>query len=133
MSAEVFEAPTDDVQAESTLEQKAHALHIKCLPYEIWCRARHNANLSRMTFRDYVIRVLTESQPFPGQADPSPAQDGDVSKSRSLASITGLPPPTGILASLSGDGPLRNAIVCPSGEKLPHSPPSVPGTAWPSN
>jgi len=68
MSAEVAEAPTNVVQTESALEQKAHALHIKNLPYEVWCRARHNANLSGMYFKDYIVRLLAESQPFPRPA-----------------------------------------------------------------
>ncbi len=72
MDAEVAEAPTNGVQPDLALEQKAHALHIKSLPYDVWCRARHNANLSGMPYRDYVIRLLAESQPFPRQAD-SPA------------------------------------------------------------
>ena len=63
MSTEVVEAPMIGVQMDSTLEQKAHALHIKSLPYDVWCRARHNANLSGMPYRDYVIRLLAESQP----------------------------------------------------------------------
>ena len=74
MSTEVVEPPTNGVQADAPLEQKAHALHIKSLPYEIWCRARHNANLSGMPYRDFVIRLLAESQPFPRQADPPPSE-----------------------------------------------------------
>ncbi|MFN4260897.1 MAG: hypothetical protein ACK4RK_16500 [Gemmataceae bacterium] len=70
MNAEVAEAPTNGVQTDSALEQKAHALHIKNLPYEVWCRARHNANLSGMYFKDYIVRLLAESQPFPRQASP---------------------------------------------------------------
>lgn len=54
----------------SSGEQTTHALHVKNLPYEVWCRARHNANLSGLPYRDYVIRLLAESLPFPrsGQA-----------------------------------------------------------------
>jgi len=70
MSTEVVEILTNGVQEGSTLEQKTHALHIKNLPYEVWCRARHNANLSEMYFRDYIVRLLAESQPFLRQANP---------------------------------------------------------------
>lgn len=47
---------------------KSHALHVKEVPFEAWCRVRHNANRSRMTLRDYVIRLLTESEPFHTEA-----------------------------------------------------------------
>jgi hypothetical protein len=70
MSAEIAEIPTNGVQNGSTLEQTSHALHIKNLPYEVWCRARHNANLSGMYFKDYIVRLLAESQPFPRQTSP---------------------------------------------------------------
>jgi hypothetical protein len=70
MNANVAEAPTNGVRTDSALEQKTHALHIKNLPYEVWCLARHNANLSGMYFRDYVVRLLAESHPFPRRSDP---------------------------------------------------------------
>jgi hypothetical protein len=62
--------PTDTLDAPvphtTTADVPAcHALHVKAVPYEVWCRARHNANLSRMTLRDYVIRLLAEAQPYP--------------------------------------------------------------------
>jgi hypothetical protein len=51
----------------ATLEPpKCHALHVKEIPYDVWCRARHNANLSRMTLREYVIKILAEGQPLSG-------------------------------------------------------------------
>lgn len=64
MSSELEEAPTNGLQKGSSMGQTTHALHIKELPYEVWCRARHNANLSGMYFRDYIVRLLAESEPF---------------------------------------------------------------------
>jgi hypothetical protein len=63
MSTETLPAPP--LVATSATEVPAcHALHVKAVPYDVWCRARHNANLSRMTLRDYVIRLLAASQPL---------------------------------------------------------------------
>jgi hypothetical protein len=73
MSTDVADVPRGGMHVGSTAEPTTHALHIKDLPHEIWCRARHNANLSGLAYRDFVIRVLAESQPFPRQADPSSA------------------------------------------------------------
>jgi hypothetical protein len=64
--------PTDTLYAPApnttTNVPASHALHVKAVPYDVWCRTRHNANLSRMTLRDYVIRLLAEAQPFPRQS-----------------------------------------------------------------
>jgi hypothetical protein len=72
MSTELAELPTNGVQGNVNLEDRTHALHIKNLPYEVWCRARNNANLSGLNYRDYVIRLLGECKPFPRQT----GQDG---------------------------------------------------------
>jgi hypothetical protein len=50
---------------------KCHALHVKEVPYDVWCRARHNANLSRMTLRQYVIKILAEAPALPEAVNPS--------------------------------------------------------------
>lgn len=42
-------------------------LHVKRIPKSIWLKARQNALLSSLSFRDYVIRVLDECQPVPGE------------------------------------------------------------------
>lgn len=63
-----------------------HALHVKAVPYEVWCRTRHNANLSRMTLRDYVIRLLAEAQPYPFPAPQGEASDHPVKPALALAS-----------------------------------------------
>jgi hypothetical protein len=60
MSTEVLDASP----APTSLEQpKCHAIHVKEVPYAIWCRVRHNANLSRMTVREYVIQILASASP----------------------------------------------------------------------
>jgi hypothetical protein len=69
MSTNLAEVQVNGRKEESTLEQTTHALHIKNVPYEVWCRARHNANLSGLPYRDYVIRLLSECQPFPRQTE----------------------------------------------------------------
>ncbi len=64
MSTDVANVPMKRVQTGSTMKPTT-SLHIKDLPHEVWCRARHNANLSGMAYRDYIVRLLAESQPFP--------------------------------------------------------------------
>lgn len=63
MSTEAQPAPPP-VAPSATDVPACHALHVKAVPYDVWCRARHNANLSRMTLRDYVIRLLAEAKPY---------------------------------------------------------------------
>jgi hypothetical protein len=70
MSTELADVPTNAQQDASPLGETTHALHVKKLPYQVWCRARHNANLSGLPYRDYVIRLLGESQPFLQQTEP---------------------------------------------------------------
>ena len=53
--------PSDGVNQQT----QNHAIHVKDVPYDVWCMARHNANLSRMAFRDYVLRVLKDAKPYP--------------------------------------------------------------------
>jgi hypothetical protein len=68
--------PTDTLAApapNTTADMPAsHALHVKAVPYDVWCRTRHNANLSRMTLRDYVIRLLADAQPYLSQSHTEP-------------------------------------------------------------
>ena len=51
----------------------AHAdtrnVNIRGVPTDIWCKARQNALTSRMAFKHYVIRLLSESTPFLDQAN----------------------------------------------------------------
>lgn len=69
MSTELADVSTMEVEKKLAPEHTAHALHIKDLPHEVWCRARNNANLSGLPYRDYVIRLLSECQPFPRQTN----------------------------------------------------------------
>ena len=39
------------------------------IPLEVWRRARQNALLSDLSFREYCIRVLAECEPFPREAE----------------------------------------------------------------
>lgn len=43
-----------------------HDLHIKSVPQDVWLHARHNALLSNLSFKDYVIRTLAASHPLTG-------------------------------------------------------------------
>lgn len=59
------QAPTPHPGPEGTRD-----LHVKGVPQSIWCRARCNATLSGMSYKEYIIRLLGESQPIPSQAHP---------------------------------------------------------------
>jgi hypothetical protein len=41
-----------------------HDLHVKGVPLDVWRHARHNALLSNLSFKDYVIRTLAVSTPI---------------------------------------------------------------------
>lgn len=62
--------PGNSATAESDVslpKKKTRDLHVKGVPEAVWCRARCNATQSGMTFKDYMIRLLKVSQPFPNQ------------------------------------------------------------------
>jgi hypothetical protein len=40
-------------------------VHIKRVPQAIWLRARQNALASGLAFKEFVIRLLDDSQPYP--------------------------------------------------------------------
>jgi hypothetical protein len=40
-------------------------VHVKRVPEAIWLRARQNALVSGLAFKDYLIRVLEQCEPFP--------------------------------------------------------------------
>jgi hypothetical protein len=48
-------------------------LYVKAIPESIWVRARCNATVSGMSFKEYVIRILGACQPI---SDDAPAQEG---------------------------------------------------------
>lgn len=45
-------------------------LHVKGIPEDVWCRARCNALLSRMSFKEYVVRLLGQSVPLLPTTEP---------------------------------------------------------------
>ena len=45
--------------------QSTRSLHVNKIPQNAWRRARRNAVDSGMSFRDYVISLLTSCQPQP--------------------------------------------------------------------
>lgn len=52
--------------------RRSHTLNVKDVPYEVWKRARRNAEDSDMSFGQYVIRLLSECTPFPpGEEGPA--------------------------------------------------------------
>jgi hypothetical protein len=44
--------------------QLTHTLNVRRVPHQVWTRARVNATLSNLAFRDYVIRLLEQSTPL---------------------------------------------------------------------
>jgi hypothetical protein len=59
MSTDTPDVPAPNMNTDVPASQ---ALHVKAIPYDVWCRNRHNANLSRKMLRDYVIRLLAEAR-----------------------------------------------------------------------
>ncbi|MEZ6070940.1 MAG: hypothetical protein R3C10_11865 [Pirellulales bacterium] len=45
----------------------ARSMNIRGVPDHVWHRARTNAIDSRMALKEYVIRLLSESDPYPSQ------------------------------------------------------------------
>jgi len=39
-------------------------LSVKGIPEQVWIKARYNAMQSRMSFRDYLVRILENCQVF---------------------------------------------------------------------
>jgi hypothetical protein len=53
-------------------ERETVELHVKRVPRAIWLKARQQALAQKLSFRDYVIRVLETAgleQPVPGGTD----------------------------------------------------------------
>jgi hypothetical protein len=49
----------------STEGLETRDVHIKRVPQAIWLRARQNALVSGLAFKEFVIRLLHDSQPYP--------------------------------------------------------------------
>ncbi len=43
---------------------KDRSLYVKNVPGTVWARARHNALISEVPFRDYIISLLASSMPL---------------------------------------------------------------------
>ena len=46
------------------VETETRGVNIRGVPYAIWQRARQNALLSGLPIKDFVIRLLAQSEPF---------------------------------------------------------------------
>lgn len=55
------------VPLEEGASLRGRALSMRDVPYTVWQRARQNALASNLSFREYVIRVLETSGPFPSR------------------------------------------------------------------
>lgn len=45
-------------------KEETHAVHVARVPLRIWQHAKSNAVASNMPFREYVIRLLEQSEPL---------------------------------------------------------------------
>lgn len=41
-----------------------HDIHVKGVPFNTWCRARHNALQSQMSLKQYITRLLEQCVPI---------------------------------------------------------------------
>jgi hypothetical protein len=70
--------PRNDALPPHTPSSRSHSVHIKNVPTPIWAHARHNALLSGLAFRHYVIQLLATSTPLAPPPEPTPPQTGEV-------------------------------------------------------
>ncbi len=62
-----LQVPSTEAESKNdshTTCRTTRAMNIRGVPDTVWCRARVNAIQSRMSVKDYVIRVLSQSEPF---------------------------------------------------------------------
>ena len=59
-----MENTEEESKAQPTGTQMTHTLNVRRVPHQVWTRARVNATLSNLAFRDYVIRLLEQSTPL---------------------------------------------------------------------
>lgn len=82
------ETTTIDPQASITLGRKTtRDLHVKGIPEAIWRRARCNAALSGIPFRDFVTRLLAESCPVPDSGGSLASQEAITTPHESVSGI----------------------------------------------
>jgi hypothetical protein len=58
-----MENTEEESKAQPTDAQLTHTLNVRRVPHQVWTRARVNATISNLAFRDYVIRLLERSEP----------------------------------------------------------------------
>ena len=46
-------------------ELQTHTLNVKNIPFAVWTNAKQNAAASDPTWREFVIRLLDQSEPVP--------------------------------------------------------------------
>ena len=66
MDSTVTEMPAGSQQPEGQHKEprSAHDVYVKRVPLRVWAHARNNACLSGLSFREYLIQLLDQSQPF---------------------------------------------------------------------
>lgn len=57
-------ATAEHPEVPASCTQKTHSVHVRDVPESVWCKARQNALLSGLPFKEYVTRLLAESTPF---------------------------------------------------------------------
>ena len=66
------------------MKKESYTLNVRAVPHEVWLRAKHNALESCLPFRDYIIRLLQQSEPFPTPpTKPEPRWEDLMSKPES--------------------------------------------------
>jgi hypothetical protein len=66
--------PYEPCAAPGDTGRSVRDLHVKGIPEAAWCRARCNATISRLSFKDYVIRLLDTCCPIQVTDRPSEPQ-----------------------------------------------------------
>jgi len=68
-------APTAIVPSDQA-SRPLRNLHVKRIPWPIWAKARNNALLSNVPFRDFIIALLERSTPLPYTTVTIPPNNG---------------------------------------------------------
>ncbi len=57
-------SPAPPMEPPHQHEPETRGVNIRGVPYAVWQKARRNALASNLPFKEYVIRVLAESEPL---------------------------------------------------------------------
>jgi hypothetical protein len=57
-------ASMEDTIRPANADRPLRNLHVKRVPWSVWAKARHNALLSNVPFRDFIIALLDRSTPL---------------------------------------------------------------------